>query len=720
MSEPLPIDFFTIVINGLPFIRHHIEAFSALPFPWHWHIIEGLAAHRHDTAWGARRGGTIPQELGGVTSSTDGTTEYLEELQRRFPSKITLYRKPAGQLWDGKIEMVNAPLSNLRRPCILWQVDADELWTVEQIVALHRLFVEQPARTAAWFACRYFFSPDLCTERWNVYGNFLSSEWLRVWRFEPGDHWMSHEPPRLYRPQTGGPAVDVGRIQPFTHAETAKAGLIFQHFAYATEAQVRFKESYYGYPGAVTAWRRFVKSGRADVRLRNVLPWVWEAEIGSAHTLRTLFRWLASPVLPAARAECIRSKGLIPLAQHNLLGQWRFYPSAPPVAGPLTLLLLRADRIGDNVLSLGLLAGLRGRFPWAKLVVACPDDVRELYEHRPEVDELVTFDRALGHRSARYRRSVLRVLRHLQADLAINPQFSRDKLSGLLMVGCGAKRKVGFDAERRRLRVSRWRQFQAAFDQLVPVAETQSSELAKYDVLAKALDFSGPLPRPSVPITPADDDYAQAALATHNLSGRKLVALILGSAQAEKVFSGYGLALRESLPKDMAIVALGTASEAEANAAELQAIEVPVLNLCGQTTLRQAAALLKRCTLAVGADTGLSHIACAVGCRQVIVLGGGDFGRYFPYSPLTSVVSLPLACYQCQWFCRFSQPHCIRQIKPEVLAEAIRQTLSVDSTKPRVFFQSQEHVLSYAAGEPRPAWQLPPARADLDWEVHII
>ena len=47
----LPIHFFTIVLNGQPFIRYHIEVFKQLPFPWHWHIVEGVAELTHDTAW---------------------------------------------------------------------------------------------------------------------------------------------------------------------------------------------------------------------------------------------------------------------------------------------------------------------------------------------------------------------------------------------------------------------------------------------------------------------------------------------------------------------------------------------------------------------------------------------------------------------------------------------------------------------------------------------
>ncbi|MEZ0388421.1 MAG: hypothetical protein ACAI34_15205, partial [Verrucomicrobium sp.] len=47
----LPVHYFTLVLNGEPFIRHHLEVMKQLSFPWHWHIVEGAASLHHDTGW---------------------------------------------------------------------------------------------------------------------------------------------------------------------------------------------------------------------------------------------------------------------------------------------------------------------------------------------------------------------------------------------------------------------------------------------------------------------------------------------------------------------------------------------------------------------------------------------------------------------------------------------------------------------------------------------
>ncbi len=259
-ADAMPVHFFTIVLNGEPFIRYHEEMLRRLPFAWHWHVVEGVAALRHDTAWSTATGGKVTDGIHNQGRSNDGTSEYLDDLASRFPGQVTLYRKPLGEFWDGKREMVNAPLPNIQESCLLWQMDADELWTVDQVVEMRRRFLEQPSRHAAYYWCWYFVGPDKVISTRHNYAQNPAQEWLRTWRFQPGDHWAAHEPPTLVRPEPGDEApVNLAALDPFTHDETEAFGAVFQHFAYVTEAQLGFKESYYGYPGATAQWQRLLQ-----------------------------------------------------------------------------------------------------------------------------------------------------------------------------------------------------------------------------------------------------------------------------------------------------------------------------------------------------------------------------------------------------------------------------------------------------------------------------
>ncbi|MFZ1985883.1 MAG: tetratricopeptide repeat protein [Desulfatitalea sp.] len=288
-AAALPIHFFTIVLNGMPFIEYHIEVFKTLNLPWHWHIVEGVAAQTHDTAWGKANGGSIPEAFHRNGLSVDGTSAYLDRLAGEYADQITLYRPPPGRFWDGKLEMVSAPLPHLPEQCLLWQIDADELWSADQIQRMHAMFMAQPQRTAAHFHCHFFVGPELVTITPKAYSHNNGYEWFRVWRYQKGMRWQSHEPPRLMVAENGQ-WRDVAKGQPFIHAETEAAGLVFTHYAYALESQVRFKEAYYGYKGAVDQWRRLQNAERYPVRVGQYLGWVKDHSLADRVAQRTIGR----------------------------------------------------------------------------------------------------------------------------------------------------------------------------------------------------------------------------------------------------------------------------------------------------------------------------------------------------------------------------------------------------------------------------------------------
>lgn len=264
----LPIEFFTLVYNGMPFLAYHWEVWKSLNLPWRWHVVEGASDLVKDTAWSVPLGGRLPPAVSRWNpGSTDGTWEYLQDIQKQDPQRILLYPHPKRRLWKGKVEMAGRPIPNITDGCLLWQVDVDEFWTAESIERLHRLFQAQPDRTSAFLHCEYFISLDRHIVSQNTWATG-AQDWLRVWRFRKGMRWKDHEPPRLLNSR----GQDVGKLSPLTRDETLCAGISFQHFAYVQESQVRFKEIYYGYTGAVEKWKQLA-SARGSLAPDRFLPW---------------------------------------------------------------------------------------------------------------------------------------------------------------------------------------------------------------------------------------------------------------------------------------------------------------------------------------------------------------------------------------------------------------------------------------------------------------
>jgi hypothetical protein len=299
----LPIHFTTIVLNGEPFIRYHLDKMKALRCPWHWHIVEGLAELKHDTAWSLALGASLPTEWANQGLSIDGTQEYLDQIAAENPDNVTVYRPHLGPYWAGKLEMVNAPLANIPHECVLWQLDSDELWDTWQFQRMQQMFAEDSSRQAAIFHCNYFIGPDLVIDRRQ---HCPEIEWRRAWRYRPGMKWLAHEPPTLCaRDEPGNVWCDIAFKKPFWAHETERQGLVFQHFAYVTEAQLTFKEKYYGYAGISRQWRRMQAETELPVRLKDYFNWPW--------------------VHPDAMVNTPKTANVQPLARlHN--DRWEFAP----------------------------------------------------------------------------------------------------------------------------------------------------------------------------------------------------------------------------------------------------------------------------------------------------------------------------------------------------------------------------------------------------------
>lgn len=241
----------TIVLDGQPYIERHLPIFEALTSDWTWHIREGAATNTHCTKW------CKPQP---ARLSKDGTHEYLLSIANH--SRVDFGHRI---LWDGKVTMFNDMLDTIKEPCVLLEVDSDEIWTPTQIETVVQLFKQNPHISRLQFFCRYFLGPNIIAVGENCYGN-NSYEWYRAWRFKPGQRFQSHEPPVL--------SGDSGTTM--TRNATRDLGLVFDHYAYANKAQLEYKEHFYGYKDAVKHWQRLQENTFWPVKLREYLPWVDE------------------------------------------------------------------------------------------------------------------------------------------------------------------------------------------------------------------------------------------------------------------------------------------------------------------------------------------------------------------------------------------------------------------------------------------------------------
>lgn len=275
----------------------------------------------------------------------------------------------------------------------------------------------------------------------------------------------------------------------------------------------------------------------------------------------------------------------------------------------MRLLFITATRIGDGVLSTGVLQHLIAQHPGIRVTVAAGRPAAPLFQAVPGLERLLALDKRpfRAHWFALWRAVAGR-----RWDIVVDLRASM--LAYLLPA-------------RRRLVVARR-------------AETRH----RVEELAALLGLDPP-PAPTVWLGACHE----AAAARLIPPGGPVLALAPAANWPAKQWRAERFAeLARRLsgpdgPMPGARVALFAGGHERAQAqAVIDALPVErVVDLVGAVDLLTAAACLRRCRLFVGNDSGLMHLAAAAGVPTLGLFGPSPERRYRPWGPHTAVVRTP-------------------------------------------------------------------------------
>jgi heptosyltransferase-3 len=272
----------------------------------------------------------------------------------------------------------------------------------------------------------------------------------------------------------------------------------------------------------------------------------------------------------------------------------------------MDILFVTATRIGDAVLSTGLLSYLVDRFPGARLTIAAGPIAAPLFEAVPALERLIIVQK---RRWALHWLPLYAAVGARRWDMVIDLRGS-----GLAWLLRSGERKVVAKGNEHEHRV---RQLGRLFG-LEPPPSPRLWTAAGHDRKAADLLPSG---TPVLAIGPAA-----------NWRGKQWRAERF--AELARRLTGVGGVLPN------ARVAVLAAEHERGQAGPL--IEATprhrLVDLVGRVDLLTAAAVLRRCALFIGNDTGLMHIAAAVGTPTLGLFGPSPIEKYAPWGSCTAVV----------------------------------------------------------------------------------
>ena len=381
------------------------------------------------------------------------------------------------------------------------------------------------------------------------------------------------------------------------------------------------------------------------------------------------------------------------------------------VAGMLAaserVLYLRLDGIGDTVLANGALARLAALMPKARVTVVCDTPVAPVYEACPLVDRVVPLSR-WGLVDESYLAGAVRLLKALRPDTVLTITRSSAREHCLLALSLGVP-VIALENDLANM----GHEDKAFFQEktcCIPSPDPGLTEPERYADMLRRLGLPFDNLEPLIWLTDEDRRKAAEIWAETGFAPKKTIAIFGAGSAFIRAYLGFGQALRDICKaRGLSVVALGAAQDASVNGhllAPLREAGVPAMDLAGRLSLRESSAVLGDCLLAVGVETSLAHIAAALGVPQVIVLGGGHFGRFMPTHRTTTAVILPLDCFACNWSCRYAKPYCIRDIRPQTVAQAVEGVLATKGSERRRTLFAQHPDLT-RPGPDMPVWRLP-------------
>jgi predicted lipopolysaccharide heptosyltransferase III len=338
---------------------------------------------------------------------------------------------------------------------------------------------------------------------------------------------------------------------------------------------------------------------------------------------------------------------------------------------PHNILVIKLRYLGDVLLATPTLHALKAAYPSARLTALVNRGTDEILIGNPDVDEIIPLDRGSIYEQSRFALDVRRRRFDTVIDLT-----DGDRAAFLTWMS-GASVRIGFNAEQR------W----TGRCYTTVVRDDVGAHRIERDLAALTqLRISVPDRIPRLWLTGEDESHAEELLAKLGVrSDQSLVVIQPGARYWFKAWPSERFAeLADRLADKYGsrVLVGGNQEEAELAQQVVKQAKTRPLAIAGLATIRTFAALMKRAALFIGNDSGVMHIATAVGTPVVALFGPSNPAEWGPRGGPAEVIYKGLDCRACfHPTCQRGEQNCMKLITvDETMAAVARQMEHVQKT----------------------------------------
>jgi len=305
------------------------------------------------------------------------------------------------------------------------------------------------------------------------------------------------------------------------------------------------------------------------------------------------------------------------------------------------VLIRSANWVGDTIMSLPAIASIRLSFPQAEISILAKPWVAGLFRDSADIQKVILYQSPGIHGGIKGKWKLARELMKEQFDLALHLPNSFE--SALLSFLAGIRLRAGYNTDGRGVLLTH----------RVPVKGKikKVHQVDYYLHLVRSLGLQAVEGCPSLRASEERIVEAEGTLISLGLGKQPIVGLSPGAkyGSAKEWFPERFGELARRLSKEMGARVLILGSEADrATASRIGEITGgETIDLTGKTNLGQAMALISHCRIFVTNDSGLMHVASALGVPLVAIFGSTDPSRTGPLGGKSRVLCKSLPCAPC-------------------------------------------------------------------------
>jgi predicted lipopolysaccharide heptosyltransferase III len=359
-------------------------------------------------------------------------------------------------------------------------------------------------------------------------------------------------------------------------------------------------------------------------------------------------------------------------ANYGLQGQDAAQPLAPPRwdwSEVRRVLLVRLRSIGDTVLATPSLFALKRFLPNVTLDILVEDWVAPLLNNHPHVDNVIILER----NGLMARARVARELRAANYDVVYN--LHGGTTATFLTRATGARHRVGFES----YQYAQLHNHQAPSPLLLWGQQKAHSVEQQLALLGWTGVPVTDRPRTQLGVSPKATDTINRLLAESGLIDQKIVLIHPAAAFATKQWAVENFAFVANYLAERGFAPVAIAAPNEKPLLERLRSETSAKITIFDLSLPEVTALAARSQLFVGNDSGIAHIAAAVGTPAVVIFGSSNVAHWRPWnSAPAEVVFEEMSCQPCAGYVceKFAQPECILRVPVTRVTAAIDRILS--------------------------------------------